>query len=214
MSEPSPRRAAEELIPTRASLLARLKNWDDSRSWMDFFNTYWRLIYGRAVNARLSDQEAQEVVQETVISIAKKIHEFKVDPALGSFKTWLYLIVSRRIADQHRKRDRANAVLDVLPEGEDGASLLENLPGPAAMQPDAAWDAEWENNLVAAAMERVKEQVKTSHYQIFDYHVIQSHSVTETAKDLQTNAAMVHLVKHRVGRLVRKEVEALREELM
>jgi len=26
-----------ELIPTRASLLARLKDWDDSRSWGEFY---------------------------------------------------------------------------------------------------------------------------------------------------------------------------------
>ena len=36
----------DEFIPTRRSLLSRLKNWDDQDSWRDFFNTYWKLIYG------------------------------------------------------------------------------------------------------------------------------------------------------------------------
>jgi hypothetical protein len=35
---------ANNLIPTRYSLLSRLQNWDDQDSWKDFFDTYWRLI--------------------------------------------------------------------------------------------------------------------------------------------------------------------------
>ena len=38
-----------DLIPTRASLLGRLKDWGDHASWRDFFNTYWKLIYGFAL---------------------------------------------------------------------------------------------------------------------------------------------------------------------
>src|SRR5438876_6781131 len=102
------------LIPTRASLLARLKDWDDSRSWSDFFETYWRLIYGRARKAELSDQEAQEVVQETIIAVAKKMECFKYEPKVALFKTWLFQIVSRRIAHQYRRRGRGVAVVSPL----------------------------------------------------------------------------------------------------
>ena len=37
-----------ELIPTRASLLDRLKDWQDETSWKVFFDTYWKLIYNAA----------------------------------------------------------------------------------------------------------------------------------------------------------------------
>src|SRR5436190_24115121 len=68
-----------DLIPTRQSLLSRLKDWDDQESWQDFFNAYWRLIYQVALKARLNDTEAQEVVQETVISVAKEMPGFRYD---------------------------------------------------------------------------------------------------------------------------------------
>src|SRR6059036_3519090 len=74
----------EELIPTRDSLLSRLKDRDDHDSWQDFFNTYWKLVYGVAMKAGLTDQEAQEVVQETVITVSRRIAEFKYDPAICS----------------------------------------------------------------------------------------------------------------------------------
>jgi hypothetical protein len=50
-------------IPTRQSLLARLKDWEDQESWREFFDTYWRLIHATALKAGLSEPEAQEVVQ-------------------------------------------------------------------------------------------------------------------------------------------------------
>ena len=56
-----------DLIPKRKSLLGRLKDFEDNESWRDFFNTYWRLIYGFATQRGLNHEEAQEVVQETIV---------------------------------------------------------------------------------------------------------------------------------------------------
>ena len=87
-------------LPTRRSLLSRLKDWDDQRSWKDFFDTYWKLIYNAALKAGLSHDEAEEVVQETVLTVTRKIKDLKYDPALGSFKGWLLNTTRWRIADQ------------------------------------------------------------------------------------------------------------------
>ncbi len=53
-----------EFIPTRDSLLSRLKDWNDRDSWKEFFETYWKLIYRTALQAGLNEAEAQDVVQE------------------------------------------------------------------------------------------------------------------------------------------------------
>ena len=82
----------DEMIPTRKSLLNRLKDWDDQESRRSFFDTYWKLIYSVALKAGLTEQEAQDIVQGTVLSVAKRMHEFKYDPAMASFKSWLLVI--------------------------------------------------------------------------------------------------------------------------
>src|SRR3989442_7284607 len=92
------------LAATRRSLVDRLANWDDRKRWQEFFDTYWRLIYSTARKSGLTDAEAQEVVQETVITVAKKIDKLRYDPAIGSFKGWLLNITRWRIADQFRRR--------------------------------------------------------------------------------------------------------------
>src|SRR5258705_13383196 len=88
----------DEFIPTRQSLLERLKRWDDQESWRDFFDTYWRLIYGAAVKSGLNDAEAQDVVQDTVIIVAKKMEAFKYDPEGDSLKGWLFYLSGKQLA--------------------------------------------------------------------------------------------------------------------
>jgi len=100
------RRGPDVRIPTRRSLLTRLKNWDDQEGWREFFDTYWNLIYGVAIKAGLGDAEAQDVVQETVIAVAKKMQDFHYDPSIGTFKSWLLHTTRWKIADQFRKRLR------------------------------------------------------------------------------------------------------------
>ena len=80
-------RNEETWLPTRQTLLSKLKNWDDQSSWREFFNLYWRLIYGVARQAGLSEAEAQDVVQETIITVAKQIPQFRYDKSKGSFKS-------------------------------------------------------------------------------------------------------------------------------
>ena len=83
---------SDQLLATRWTLIERLKNWDDQESWRQFFDTYWKLIYGVAIKSGLTHPEAQDVVQETVISVSKSMQNFKADPAYGSTKLHRSLI--------------------------------------------------------------------------------------------------------------------------
>src|SRR5437016_13693564 len=94
---------ADEYLPTRRSLLGRLKDWNDKESWRVFFDTYWKLIYNTAIRTGLTDAEAQDVVQETMISISKTMPTFEYQEA-GSFKNILKKVTSWRIQDHIRKR--------------------------------------------------------------------------------------------------------------
>ena len=77
----------DTLIPTRRSLLMRLKEIDDHASWQEFFDTYWRLLYSVARKAGLADAEAQDIVQDTIVSVARGMPGFRYDPEVAAFKT-------------------------------------------------------------------------------------------------------------------------------
>jgi RNA polymerase sigma factor (sigma-70 family) len=209
MPEPS-----DEYLPTRTSLLRRMKQWDDQESWRDFFNTYWKLIYSAAVKAGLNDAEAQDVVQDTVIAVAKKIEDFKYDPALDSFKGWLLYLTRKRIALHYRKRERdrggKGAALESLPS----SSELERIPDPAGVNIEAIWNDEWETSIADAALARVKEQVNPKHFQMFNFYVLKQWPVADVAKTLGVSVAQVYLAKHRISSLVQKEVKRLQNGLI
>jgi len=204
----------DELIPTRASLIQRLKNWEDQASWQEFFETYCRLIYGVAVKRGLTKTEAQEVVQETMISVAKHMPTFKYDPAIGSFKTWLLNMTRWRIADQVRKR----LPLAAVQENQDEVLLeeYENLGAANEVSPDLEkiWDAEWEKNLLEVAVSKARRRLDPQQYQIFDFYVNKAWAAEKVAKTLGISVNQVYLAKHRVTEMIMLEVERLKKELI
>jgi RNA polymerase sigma factor (sigma-70 family) len=202
----------DEFIPTRHSLLYRLKDWDDQESWKMFFETYWKLIYNAAIKAGLTDAEAQDVVQETVVSVMKSMAEFNYDAKKGSFKAWLLRLTNWRIVDQFRKRQRANSGQESEAGVAPASAELENVMDPSQSILEAAWDEEWEKNLMDAALEKVKAKVDSKQYQIFDLYFVQKWPVFKIAKVLSVNSGKVYLAKHRVGKILKREIEGLRNK--
>ena len=201
-------------LPTRTSLLRRLKQWEDQESWRDFFNTYWKLIYGTAVKAGLNDAEAQDVVQDTVIAVAKKIEDFKYDPVIDSFKGWLLYLTRKCIALHYRKRERDRGGKPRDSEAMALTAELEGIPDPAGVDLEAIWDEEWEKNLADAALARVKQEVNPKQFQIFNFYVLKQWPVKEVTETLGVTVAQVYLAKHRISALVKKEVKRLQNGLI
>jgi len=83
---------------------------------------------------------------------------------------------------------------------------------PAAHELETAWDREWETNLMEAAIEKVKKKVRAEDYQVFDLYVFKEWPVSRVARTLHINPGKVYLIKHRVGNLIKKEVNRLREK--
>ncbi len=202
-------RDPDRFIPTRRSLLNRLKNWEDQESWKDFFDTYWKLIYGVAVKAGLTDVEAQEVVQETVIAVAKKMQEFNYDPQVGSFKGWLLHTTQWRISDQLRKRRGDRAAVAQRYETATKTATVERVADPAGFNLEAIWEEEWKSHVFSAAIDRVKRRVNARQYQIFDLYVIKQWPVQKVASTLGVNTGRVYLAKHRISALIKREIKNL-----
>ena len=201
---PSP----EEIIPTRVTLLNRLKNIDDQESWRDFFDTYWKFLYNCALRYGLTEAEAEEVVQETVIEVSRKMPDFQYDPN-QSFKGWLLHTTRWRILDQLRKRKRSGPRVSNRAEKDTGTDLVAQVPDPSGDYLDTMWEEEWQRNLMSAALDKVKTQVKPRQYQIFDLYVLKEWPVEKVVQTLKVSSGQVYLAKFKICRLLKREVKAL-----
>jgi len=202
-----------ELIRTRTTLINRLKNWQDQASWQAFFDIYWKLIYNFAVKSGLTATEAKDVVQETMISVAKHMPGFKYDRKIGSFKTWLLSMARWRITDQYRRRSpvwnsKSNSDNDSnsTPDAE-----LAKIADRSNQDMDALWDAEWKRTLLEAAMGKVKRSLDPKHYQVFDFYVNKEWAPARIAGTFGITVGQVYLTKHRVGEAIKEELKRLKE---
>jgi RNA polymerase sigma-70 factor (ECF subfamily) len=151
---------------TRSSLLRRLKNWEDQGGWQEFFDTYWKLIYAVALKAGLSDAEANDVVQETVVGVAKQMRQGGYDRAKGSFKNWLCTITRRWIIDhlRCRKPDERMRASRSPADTSTGTDTIHSLPDAASTDFESVWSEEWQKNLVDVAIGRVKGQISPKQF--------------------------------------------------
>src|SRR5262249_8927742 len=155
-------------------LLSRLRNLDDEGSWRTFFETYWRLIYNVARQSGLSDDQAQDLVQETVIAVARKIPGFRYDPAKGSFKQWLRLMTRR--PDQYHLQRLCRSLRIVEAASAGSANSAESAPAQTLTpdeEIDAAWEEAWQQNILERALARARQRVHPKSFQLFDYCVLQ-----------------------------------------
>jgi RNA polymerase sigma factor (sigma-70 family) len=210
---------AGDSIPTRASLLNRLKTGDNPESWKEFYDTYGGLIRAFSLKAGLTQDEAEEVVQETAISVARNLPGFRYDPGVCSFKTWLLNLTTWRIKDHWRRRVKRS---QPFPPGQGGAvqradpaeetgltSTVDRVPDPAVPEFGAEWDRAYEKTLLRRALHSVKDHISLKQYQIFDLYVLREWSVLEVARTMGVSAARVYLTKHRVTALVTREIRRL-----
>jgi RNA polymerase sigma factor (sigma-70 family) len=199
---------------TRKSLIERLGNWEDQKSWDEFYKRYWKLIYSVALKSGLRSEEALDAVQETIFVIAKQQKEHRYDPKMGSFKSWLMNQTRWRIADQFRKRAKDTAMFKFESEGDErGTATLDRIEDTKGNQLEKVWDLEWKKSLTDRALAAVKAKVAPKQFQIFDCYVVKDWSVLQVSRELGVSMAQVYLAKHRVGSMVRKELLALEKEL-
>ena len=208
------REQSPEFIPTSSSLLDRLKHWDDAESWQVFARTYRGLIHDTARRAGLTEAEADDVVQDTLLSVAKKMPDFHYDPALGSFKGWLLQLTRWRIKNQLKKRLPMPRAGTETATSTAQTSTVERIADPAGFDVGAVWEEEWQKALMEVAVQRVKQTASPRQYEVFYLNVVQKQPASQVARTLNLNVAQVYLAKHRITALVKREVRRLEKEMI
>ena len=213
-------------LKTRPSLLNRLKSGDDE-SWQDFYRIYGKLVRDFAIQAGLTNTEADEVVQETAIAMARHLPEYRYDPKVCRFKTWLLNQTSWRIKDQFKKRKHAGVQASAwsqpaahpgtlkreLQRDETRTDTINRVPDTAATDLDAVFESQWRKNLFDVAVDRVKTKFSLKQFQIFDLLVVREWPAATVAQSLGVSLANVYVTRHRISSAIKKETKRLETQL-
>jgi len=203
-------------IETRPSFLSRLKASDDAESWKEFYSIYGKVVRDFAIQAGLRDTEADEVVQETAIAMARHLPEFRYNPKVCRFKTFLLNQASWRIKDQLNKRKRHGAVVDSsLPASSDETTrtpTINRIADPLAVDLDALFEGEWRKHTFALAWEQLKEKFSLKQIQIFDLLVLKEWPAADVARSFELTLANVYVTRHRISKALEKEIKLLERQ--
>jgi len=197
----------QDWLPTRQTLLSRLKNWEDADSWREFFDTYSKLIYSVARRSGLTDAEAQEVVQETMVTVANKMPDFKYDPGKGSFKGWLKNTTRWKVQDQFRRHQRQARWVESSPTSTEAHHPA--VPESDPMGFESVWTKEWEDHLMKTAVTAVKQSVTPQAFQVFDLCTLKGWPPTRVARALNLFRPQVYYLNRKVSKLLQSELNRL-----
>jgi RNA polymerase sigma factor (sigma-70 family) len=194
--------------PTRASLLVRIRDGYDQEAWRQFVQVYAPVVYGFARKRGLQDADASDVMQDVLRSVSGAAARLKYDPSRGSFRGWLYTIARNKIfnfleAGRHK-----------LGRGSGDSGVKERLEEQA--EPEwtlaASWDEEYERNLAAVAMRRVRGEVQEATWQAFWRTAVEGQGAREAGAALGMTAGAVYVARSRVLARLKEEVQRMQQE--
>lgn len=186
---------------TRASLILRLSDPADDLAWAEFLQVYQPMLFRLSTRWGMQDADAREVVQETLLAVAKSINSFTDDQREDSFRRWLSTIARNKLADHLTKRSRQES-------GSGDTDVHRWLEQQATdNSSDSIWDWNEKRQLFAWAAESVRSQVNDSTWQAFHRTSILGENVKQVAAQLNMSEGMIYVARSRVMSRIRKSVE-------
>lgn len=185
-----------EPLLTRETLIRALKS-DDEGAWTDFYDRYASLILNFALKRGCTKELAEDVLQETVMTLMKYIKKFEYDREKGSFKSMLFKITESKVIDAFRREGKLLKLKDSELFIKDMASGNDEVEEKRKL-----WDREWENQVLVEAMDQVKGRVATKTYKCFEEVFIKGKSIKETAEKLNISANLASQHKFKVMKIV------------
>jgi RNA polymerase sigma-70 factor (ECF subfamily) len=200
---------------TRPSLLKRAKGLEDQDACAEIYRIYSPLVFSVAVKAGLRRSEAEDLRQDTMVSLFRKLPHFDYNPAKGQFRTWLVNLTKWRIKDQLRKRRPGfEGVAHSEATQTNRTSTAARIPDPRGCDLEAIWDEELEEKRNALALSNLKDTVSPKQLQIFDLYVLKHWPVAKVSKSLAISRQQVYNARTRILPLYQKQIRRLRGKLL
>lgn len=177
---------------------------DSSEDWKLLVFQYTPLVYQWCKRAGFGPEDSSDITQNVFVSVYQSIHRFKKIHKSYSFRSWLWKITRHRICD-HMKS------ISDLPRAVGGTGmnqLLKEYPMSPLPESDTS-SHDSLKSLFLIAMANVSCQVNEQSWQAFEFLSLDSLSHKEVAEKLGMSEAAVRMVKSRIMKRLREEMDRL-----
>lgn len=186
----------EDRYVTRETLLLRLRDTGNDSAWTEFVAIYAPVLFSHCRKRGLSFEDASDLTQEVIRSVATAMPDFVYDPERGSFRGWLFTILRRCISRHHKRCAR-----DPLHGGSADGGLIERLAEEPV--PDS-WEIDYRRRLLGWAMERARERFNDRIWSAFEETTLRERPVDVVADELGMTRNALTVAKCRVVAAIRE----------
>jgi len=186
---------------TTTLLLEGLKGADNHAAWIEFNDRYVPMIRAFARTLGLSDADAGDIAQETLVRFLNEYRAGKYDRGRGRLRSWIISIARFRIADLRRRQ--------LARREQRGASAVLEIPDKHRLT--EIWDRAHRGALLRRALSELRETSRTQPRTLraFELFVLEEQPAAQVAETLGMSAQEVYVAKNRVAERLREIVAKL-----
>ncbi|MCG8407713.1 MAG: sigma-70 family RNA polymerase sigma factor [Phycisphaerales bacterium] len=183
---------------TRPSLLDALCDGSREVGWRTFFELYAPAVYRVARLRGLSDPDAEDIVQQVMMAVARHIEAFTYDRDRGRFRDWVRRVTDSRVCDLFRRK---------RPERQNEAALATCVDETVDIAEH--WRRAWRLQDLYFCLEEIAKDISPRRMQAFRMYALEGKSAVETAKTVGMKVSYVYLTRHQVLNMIRERMERL-----
>ena len=188
-----------EFPETRASLLASLRDAPGQSDWREFFERYAPAVFRVARLRGIDKHDADDIVQQVMMAIARHIDGFDYDRDRGSFRQWVRRIAENKIRD-HRRKPRL--------EGAAAWGELEQWPDDSPSL-ETQWEQQWHLQDILFCLDEVADNIAPRRVEAFRLYVMEGLPASEVASRLKMTVGHVYVTRTQIINRVRLRMNRL-----
>lgn len=192
------------MTTTSHSLLEQLQQGPEGIAWQRWHALYEPLIQGWLRRHRLIASDRDDVVQNVMTVVVRRLPEFDHNGRVGAFRNWLKTITINCLRDYWktlRTHPQQAAATEMLNEWADDQSAISQ-----------SWDLEHDRHLVQKLLTLLEPEFTPETWKAFQQVVIEAKPAAEVAKSLGITVNAVYIAKSRVLTRLRHEAKGLMDD--
>jgi RNA polymerase sigma-70 factor, ECF subfamily len=195
------------MADTRVSLLERVRNFRDGRSWDEFYAIYRPLIFGYLRGLGLKEHDANDLTQDVFCRLTGILPKFELDRGRGRFRTYLWKLTYSTLVDRARRRTvRDRAV-------EEWVRRFSEADESESRKLEEAWTIQHRKRILEVVLPRVRETTSPRAWACFEARLVHRRPAAEAAAKLGISANAVYVYASRVLQDVRRRCAEIEGEL-
>lgn len=191
---------------TQVSLILRLGDSQDAAAWDEFVAIYRPVIVRLALAHGLQNPDADDLAQQVLFSVARRVPDWEADPQRAKFRTWLGRVVRNAALNalSRRKPDRAAG----------GTTALTLINGKAASDCDDAelLELEWRRQAFRWIADQIRDEFQPQTWEAFWLTAVDGLSAAEAAKQTGKSIGAVYVARSRIMARFQEQVRTLSGE--